>query len=65
MRWVPILVCGVIGAIARMEFDERVVVHEIEQTARAAHKAGHRTSSVDIRQAIGDNARFDQIDYTV
>ena len=39
---------GVVGAIARVELDERVVVDEVVERARADDEAGHDPAAVHV-----------------
>ena len=55
----------VVGAVAGMELDERVVVHEVVEALGADDEARDDASGVDALAPVGDDARLDQIDDAV
>ena len=56
---------GVVGAVAGMELDERVVVDEVEEPLRADHEAGDDAPRVHVLPAVGDRAGLDEVDDAV
>ncbi len=55
----------VVRAIARMELNGRVVVHELEQASRSGDETGDGPSPMDVLQFVRHHAGLDQIDDTV